>query len=192
MQAVDRPGGQETGHRPCPAFDQQAPEPVRGQRLDDFHRVGLTVAAGDGDRRDPGRTWQIAGLDDKDRASVLSQDARIRRQPPVRVDDDAGRMVAGHLSHGQQRVVGDDRTDADDHRVDQRPQPVQMHDRLGAIDIAGIAGRGGDLPVERLSQLADDERLMAISSRYRLIEAPKRVAWIRIDRTDDVMARSKP
>jgi hypothetical protein len=131
-------------------------------------------------------------LDHEDRTSILGQDSRIRRQPSVWVDDDPGGVAAGNLADCQLRIVGDDRADPDDNGIDQCPKPMQMQDRLGAIDIAGTAGRGGNSPVERLAKLADDERPLAISSGDGLVELPKRLSCVRIRRTDDVMARSKP
>ena len=76
--------------------------------------------------------------------------------------------------------------------ADQSPKPMQVQDRLGTIDVAGIAGRRRDSPIERLPELADDERLLAMSGGNGLIKLPKCVACVRIHRTDDVMARSKP
>jgi hypothetical protein len=69
---------------------------------------------------------------------------------------------------------------------------MQVQDRLGTIDVAGIAGRCGNSPIERLAKLTDDERLVAVSGGDGLIQAPKGVAYVRIRRTDDVMVRSKP
>jgi hypothetical protein len=165
---------------------------VRCKRRDDFHRVDLAVAPWDRDRRDPGRPRPMVGLDDKNRASVTRQDSRIRRQPPIRVDDHAGGVIAGNRADRQLRIVGDDGADPDDHRIDQCPEPVQMQDRLGTIDVTGIACRCSDTPIERLAKLADDERLVAMSGGDGLVQAPECMACVRIRRTDDVMARSKP
>lgn len=173
MQPVDRAGRQETGYGPGSAFDQQTSKPARGHRLDDFQRVDLTIAACDRDRRNPGRARPVVTLDDNNRTSILGQDSRIQGQASVRVDDNARWIVAGHFADGQPRVVGENRTDADDDRVDQRPQPMQMQDRLGAIDITGAAGSGRDPPVKGLPELADNERPWPLSGGNGLIEVPK-------------------
>ena len=59
---------------------------------------------------------------------------------------------------GQERVVGDHRSAADDHRIDPAPQRVNRRPRLLAADPLRIPGPGGELAVERHGPLGVDVR----------------------------------
>ena len=87
-----------------------------------------------------------------------SDEPRGRRQPQARVEHDARERPARPRGRQQQRVVGERRADADDHRVVQPPQPP----RLGALGRARDPLRAalcrGDPAVERGRRLEQDER----------------------------------
>lgn len=80
-----------------------------------------------------------------------------RRDPAVRVEDHPHRVRAGAGADRQPRVVGDGGPGADDHRVGERPKPVQVFAVLGAGDVVGIALAGRDEPVQALAELGEGE-----------------------------------
>ena len=73
--------------------------------------------------------------------------------------------MAGRAAHGQLRVVGVDRSGADDDSVNRRAQAMEMIEALVAVDVAGLAGQRSDASVERLSELGDDEGPHGIGCR---------------------------
>lgn len=56
---------------------------------------------------------------------------------------------------GELRIVRDGRTRADQDRVGERPQPVQMAAVLLTGDVVGVPGAGRDESVEALPQLGE-------------------------------------
>ncbi len=69
------------------------------------------------------------------------------------------------MPHRELRVVGDGGARPDEHRVHPRSQRVKQPDRFRAVHEMGMAGRGGDPPVERLAELGDDHRAVSRSGR---------------------------
>jgi hypothetical protein len=53
-------------------------------------------------------------------------------------------------------IVGDGRADADNDDVHQGPQPMQMHESRGPVDVFRMAGFSGNPTVKRLAELADN------------------------------------
>ena len=62
------------------------------------------------------------------------------------------------MTHRELGIVGDGRADADDNRIDQRTQLMQMIEPRRAVDIARMPRQRGNAPVERGGQLQHDER----------------------------------
>ncbi len=71
----------------------------------------------------------------------------------MRIDDNTHRMVTGAGADGELRIVGGGGSGADEHRVGERPQPVEMEAVLRTGDVVGVAGAGGDEPVQALAEL---------------------------------------
>ena len=67
--------------------------------------------------------------------TVLTEDPRLVAEPAVRIDDDAGRLLPGDPAYGQLRIVGYRSTDADNDRIDQSPQPVEVGQSGRPIDV---------------------------------------------------------
>ena len=78
--------------------------------------------------------------------AVVGEQARRRPEPALGIDDDARRIGADDAPHRQLRIVGDRAADADDDRIDQSAQPMQMGKSGGPVDIAGMSGLRGDAP----------------------------------------------
>ena len=95
-----------------------------------------------------------AAQDQRRRGAVVQQRAR-RRQPAVGVDDDPDRVRPLDVAGGQARLVEGRGAGADDHRVAERPRPVQVDQRGAAVDVARIARAGGDEAVEGLAEDGD-------------------------------------
>jgi hypothetical protein len=80
-------------------------------------------------------------------------------------------VAALHPAHRQPRIVGQHRADAHHHGVGQRAQAVQVVDRRWPVDVVGAPRRGGDPPVERLTDLPEDES--GVGAGQRRVEPPK-------------------
>lgn len=50
--------------------------------------------------------------------TILTEDPRLAAETPVRVDDDAGRLLPGDPAYGQLRIIGYRSTGADNDRID--------------------------------------------------------------------------
>lgn len=75
----------------------------------------------------------------------------------ARVEDDAHRVVARAGADRQSRVVRDGGAGADDDRVGEGAQPVQVLPVLLAGDVVGVTGAAGDETVQALAQLREGD-----------------------------------
>jgi len=89
------------------------------------------------------------------------------REAALRVDNDARRIWAGHPSDCQLRIVGKCGPDPNHHRVDQRPQAVQVDQTGLAVDIVGVPARGGNAAIDRLATLCDQNKVVDRPSPQR-------------------------
>jgi hypothetical protein len=67
--------------------------------------------------------------------TILTEDSRFAAEAAVRVDDDAGRLLPGDPAYGQLRIVGYRSTDADNDRIDQSSQPVEVRQSGRPVDV---------------------------------------------------------
>ena len=79
---------------------------------------------------------------------------------PRGIEHDARRARPCAAPDGEQRIVGDRRADADQHRIDQRAQPVQVRQAGRTVDVFGMSGDRRDPPVDRLTDLADHHEVV--------------------------------
>jgi len=107
----------------------------------------------------------LHGADDDARGAVRLQPAPGRIEARAGVDDHAGWVATGRAPHGKLRIIGGDRSGADDDGVDLRPQAVQMVEPLGAIDVAGLPTQRRNAAVKRLAELRDDKGATRIGAR---------------------------
>ncbi len=151
MQPVEATAGEEGGDGRHAAFDQDALETQCVQAVDDGDRIELPGrSARDAQDFDTARRTDLGVRlgDDDAAAAIIAQQLRIGRQAALGVDDDTGGIGPRHVAHGQLRIVGERRADADHDRVDQGAQAMQMNDRRFAVDVMGMAGRGRNAAVE--------------------------------------------
>jgi hypothetical protein len=57
-------------------------------------------------------------------------------------------------------IVGDGRADADNDDVHQGPQPMQMHESRGPVNVFRMAGLSRNPAVKRLAELANDQTIV--------------------------------
>ncbi len=98
--------------------------------------------------------------DDDAPDAVRRQHPRIGWQPPSRVEQDARRTWARDAPDGELRIIGHRRADADQHRIHQCAQPVEMCQPGGAIDVFGMSGHRRDPAIDRLADLSDDNEVV--------------------------------
>lgn len=188
MQAMQYARFEKPRHRQPAALDQHPLEPAHGKqfeyraRLDS--RVDTAIAERHRDALDmrPHRVVQRCALADQMQGRRLSglKDMPFGREPAARVEYHPQRMVAGDQSHAEPGVVGSDGARPDQHGIDQRPQPVQVHTALDAIHIMRRPGHRSDTTIQALPELGDGQRLGTGHQGQQTIEQMARVA---IDRT---------
>jgi len=88
----------------------------------------------------------------------------------LRVKNHTDGIAALHEAGGQLGIVFLDRHCADDHRVAQRAQTVEMQDVLRTSDMEGVARQGGDESVQALSEMSDRDRVVWPNSSDRQVE----------------------
>jgi len=126
VKTIEAAGRDETRDRVRAAFDQHALEAAPGQRGEDRRRRHRPVRAAA--RRVPRRRAAPAGGlggHQQRRAPSHANTRAPGRHPAARIDDDPRRIGARHMPHGELRVVGERRPDADHHDVDERAQAVE-------------------------------------------------------------------
>ena len=148
----------------------------------------------------PIASGQPKNLDSRDRSSrfpfgcyqdaansILIEDPRFVAKTAVRIDDDAGRLRAGDPAHSQLRVVGYRGTDADNDRVDQGPQPVEVGKACRPVDVFRMPRFRRNTAIERLTNLTDHHKLINEAPaqrvenftpglRKRLVTGPENIA----------------
>ncbi|KPQ21415.1 conserved hypothetical protein [Halomonas sp. HL-93] len=148
--------------RDATAFDQNPAQLVRVEQLK--HIAGHKLAAAIQRQH---TTLHRIGRDRK--ASVRSHHMKrgrkvaleqlpTHRHTATRVQHHARGVGTANVTHGQLRIIGVGGAGADNHRICQCPQPVQMHQASPTIDVVGVATLGGDPPIQALSQLCHHPR----------------------------------
>jgi hypothetical protein len=166
MQPVQHAGREKGRDGMAATLDQQPSQATGRQGRDQVSRRDPTIRrGGQAEGGHPGRPLHGRRLDGDAVGSVIGQHSGTRRQPPLRVDHDTDRIAALRLAHRQPRIIHEHRADSHYHCIGQRPQPVEMSDRLAATDGSGMSGRGRNPPVQRLPELAEHEAVGSIGER---------------------------
>jgi hypothetical protein len=115
-------------------------------------------------------TVSLGAAHQERRRGVVSKDLIIGVQPCARVKDDANRVVAGHQSGGQPRIIRSDRLRAYHDTVAKGAHAVQMNNVLRPGDIVRVARSRSDAAVEALTQMADGEAFTTVEAAKGQIE----------------------
>ncbi|GHC33800.1 conserved hypothetical protein [Aidingimonas halophila] len=102
--------------------------------------------------------------------AVILEHARGGWCPGIGVEHDTDGMAPFDMSYRQQRVVGHDGADANDHGVDQCPQTVEMRASFQAVDVMRMAGDGSDSTIETLPELGDSDIPRRYHHREQAVE----------------------
>ena len=95
-----------------------------------------------------GRERTLLASHDEARRAVVVHAFRLPGQAPAGVDHDAGRVPPGDAPDGEERIVRDDGTDSDHHRVDARPDLMQMIEGGRPVDMFGVTGQCCDTTIQ--------------------------------------------
>lgn len=181
MQPIEHAGLQEPRHRDAAALDQHAPEPPGGKCIE--HGGGGEALAA---QRQPqagdmsGRRRGDVGLlaDHVEAGGLgLAQQAQRRRHSAPRVEDHPHRLAPADMAHREQGVVLAGGPGADHHGIYQGPQPVQVHQALGTIDVVGVSALGGNAPIQALAELGQGQAAGVHRQRGQVVEhLPGRLA----------------
>ncbi|OFA42606.1 UPF0104 family protein [Streptomyces xinghaiensis] len=168
VEPVQRPRVEEARHGDTAALDQDAAEPAPRELV---HQAagGERGAVREDEHVHPAVTARAAGLavapvpavagahHPQGRRLAVLEHPESRRHTAVRIEDDAYRVGARAGADRQPGIVRGGGAGADDHRVGERAQAVQMLPVLLAGDVVGVAGAAGDEPVQALPQLREGE-----------------------------------
>jgi len=157
MQPVEATGGEEMRHGPRAALDQHAPQPAHRQGIEDRRRVEKRPGRGQGDRLDVVRGLRPRPFErDDDAARTISgKDARAAAQGAPRIDHHAHRIWTHDTTDGELRIIGAHSAGADDDGIDDGAQAMQMIEPCRSVYVVGMAGKRGNTPVERLTDLTN-------------------------------------
>lgn len=179
VQPMEHPGLEEARHRDAAALDQHAGEAPGGQGVE--HGSGCEATLGQRQRqalhmvsRRAFRARPLA-VQVQGRRRGVAQQAAVRRHPAPRVEKHPDGVGAGHVAHGEQRVVLAGSPGADHHGIHQGAQPVQVDQALRPVDVAGVPALGGNAPVQALAELGDGQP----SPHHQREQAVEQIAGLR-------------
>ncbi|MCB8887720.1 flippase-like domain-containing protein [Halomonas malpeensis] len=155
VQAIERFCLHELGDGDATPFDQYAPVTAASQQGDHRRRVELASVVQRQFVTDSMVFWQReagAGEVQRGRRRALEQ-GKMAAHTPARVEHDPRRVSAAHVAHCELRVIGAGGAGAHHDGICQRPQTMQMDQRLETVDIVGVAAFGGDAAIEALAEL---------------------------------------
>lgn len=190
VQPIDAARFDKLRNRNAAAFDQHAGQAFAGQQGDNLAGLELAVfvqpqhaALNVGPnlrlnlRLNVARVHSlrhIGSYDMQRRCAVVAQQRQVIRKAASWVKHHPGRVAATNVAYGQLRVVGTGRPCADDHRVNQRPQAVQMDQAFVTVDVVGVTAFRRNAAIQALAQLSDypcratGERRQAVQQFTRL------------------------
>ena len=174
MQAVEHTGLQEARHRDPAALDQHPRQALGGKRIEHIARgeaAGLLGQPQTADVSGDG-AGEIGLLADQvqGRGRRLAQQAQRGRHATPRVEDHAHRLAATDVANREQRIILTGSAGADDHRVDQRPEPVQVSPALKTIDIERVPAFGRDAAIQALAKLGHRQAPAMHRQRRQAVE----------------------
>jgi glycosyltransferase 2 family protein len=174
VQPMQHAGLEEARHRDAAALDQHPGETPGGQGIE--HGLGGEAALGQRQRQalHMGSRWfcraRALAVQVQGRRFRVAQQAAVRRHPAAGVEDHPDRVRAGHVAHGEQRVILAGSPGADHYRVHQGAQPVQVHQALRPVDVVGVPALGGDAPVQALAELGHGQPAGSGGQREQAVE----------------------
>lgn len=187
VQVVQHAGLEKSRYRQSTAFYQHSFDSTYGKyvehgtRLDSGFNSALAQRQHDtfdmlADRADDRRalTDQVQG-----RRLAGLKDMPLGGQSAARVEHHTQRMTASDQPHAELWIVGIHGTRADQHGIDQCPQPMQMHPALDTVHVMRRPGHGGDAPIETLPKLGNRQWFGARHQRQQAVE---QVAHLGTDR----------
>ena len=173
VQAIEHTRLQEARNRHATALHQHAP--VSGLSQPAQHCCGLEAAGSAGHGTTPhvaraARRITVLRHHMQRRRRAVVEHARLGHRPPPWIEHHAQRVGAGHVAHGQLRIVRVHRTHAHHHRIDHGAQAMQVRARLDGVDVMRRTALGGDAAVQTLPELGNHPRPRLRHQRKEEIE----------------------
>lgn len=170
VEAVQRPRMEEARHGDSATLDEHAAQSTAGEFPQQTSR---------GERSGVGQRQYVDALHGRNGLPPLlvrahhpqggccpvTEHPLAEGYPAVRIEDDANRVAARAGTDRQLGIVRDGGAGADDHRVAEGTQAVQMVAVLRARDEVGVSGTARDESVQTLSQLRDGDARTAQTER---------------------------
>ena len=158
MEAVERPGRNESRDRLAAPLDQDAAESEVGEACKDQTGIDPPLAGCweeklgiSGSLFRPGARVKRSDADGPSGAVGKHPPPRI--EPPPWIEDDPHRVLPGNPAYGKLRIIGGYRSGSDQDGVDERAEPVKTADVLRSRDVVGVAACRRDPPVQALADL---------------------------------------
>ncbi|GAB2820215.1 hypothetical protein GCM10027176_25730 [Actinoallomurus bryophytorum] len=150
---------EETRDGDAAALDEDPAEATLGEHVQQAPRLEAVLAAGDLDDLDAvdgvlGGTPAL-GQDPQGRCGAVGEEPPPPQDAAAMVQQHTHRVGARAGAYGQPRVVGDGGPGADDDRVGECAEPVQVKTVLLARDVDRVAGTGRDEAVHALAELGE-------------------------------------
>ena len=161
VKPIDDAGAKEAGNRDAAAFDEHSSVSLISKRFEDRSWVEFVTAVG-GNRQDVacGRRCDIASwtaAHDEGSSGPIGEHVPVRIKASVGIENDAHRILALDLPHGQTGVVRSDGARSNDHGIDQSAKTMEPSDVGLPRNVMGVTTFGRDASVEALPQLRDDQ-----------------------------------
>ncbi len=179
VKAIDDAGAEKAGNRDAAAFDEHSSVSSISERLEDGCGFELVAPIG-GDRQDVAGRGRCgvasrAAAHDEGSSGAVGENVPLGIKAGVGIENDAHRILALDLPHGQTGVVRSHGTRSDDNGIHQSAQTMEPSDVGLPRDVMRVATFSRDASVEALPQLCDDqigsqlERQVQLDDIVRLI-----------------------
>jgi len=166
MQSVDQSRVDEARDCTRAAFDKNALEAALCETIKNVAGIETSTAALKLYHLGAiGCCGGVMPLNDDHRRTVIIEQSFLPRQFSFAVDDDTRWAWSLDFAHGEPGIVVLHRADTDDDRVHERTAPMQVRQTIRSGNVAGIACRRCDAPIERLTDLRDNETVASCCNR---------------------------
>jgi hypothetical protein len=167
MQTIETPGAEKARNRFGAAFDEDTAQPEAGEAGKDCGRCNISVCRRQLQHFGAGKLASAARRSHDDPPGAFAEETRVGRKPAARINDDPDRIGAVDTAHRQLRIVGARGFNPNYDGIDQRPQPVEMRQSGGAVDIVRTPGRRRRATVKGLTDLSYDNEIIDVPGAQR-------------------------
>jgi hypothetical protein len=168
VQAIKTTGRKKTRNRVGAAFDEDTAESEFRETREDIGRSNNSIRRWKREHLDAGQSTRRSPCCYHQPSSTITvEQACRRRQASARIEHNASRMRTVDAADRKLRIISKSGSYSDDDGVNDCAEAVQMRETRRSIDVVGIAAYGCDAPIERLSDLTDDNEFVDAAHAQR-------------------------